>query len=184
MQREALGEKVLRELKKRAKAAGTTEAEGFRSILRSKEMKAKLDALGIDAVGLTKSPIESPALQKRVDTLRGRAQPNQRFADPYKGMANPADRDLARRGSLTPDDALALLEASQKSRRAYLVQPDSQARLLQGRYETGAQFNPRSWFDGASSGDLEKAVIASQSAAAGLHGAPHWFGPRKKKERA
>lgn len=184
LQREALGEAVLRQTRKKFRATGAGEAEGFRAALRDKQTREKFRALGIDVEGFKKPPIDDPKLQKRVDTLRGRAtkQPSPTYADGYKGMANMQDRMLAAEGQLSPEDALALIEASMTKRRGYLVTPQHDARLLKGRYEAGAKWAPKDWFNSVTADELERAIIASQSVAAGLHGAPHWFGSRDKKK--
>lgn len=182
LQRENLGLSVLRQTRKKFKATGAGEAEGFRATLRDKQTREKFKALGIDVEGLGKPPIDDPKLQKRVDTLRGRAtkQPTPTYADGYKGMANMQDRMLASEGQLSPEDALALIEASMSKRRGYLVTPQHDARLLKGHYQRGAKWAPKDWFNSVTADELEKAIIASQSVAAGLHGAPHWF---RSKER-
>lgn len=169
-QRLKLAQALMADLKTGADG-GPGSAEAARARLTDPQVNEKLAALGVKLTSRTRKALMSPAQESQVAALRGRAS-TARAPD----FANVEDRMLASRAALTEADALALLRAARQPQDAFFPRPrnPTDTRLLEGRYEQGARFNPGGWLD-ATPEELKLAVLLSQPAAAFLHGAPTWF---------
>lgn len=168
--RQALAAKLVRELRQRAKLATGGEAEAFQRFLREPVVAKKLDALGVQignlrGAGRLKSA--DAGVDRQAAALRKMAQ---RPEEPNYAFRNWDDRDLAARGRLRDEDALAMLDVLQRPQRAWAVRPDSSARVLQGRFERGVKMRPDDWFAPADLEDLMNSLKYAQPAAAGAGG--------------
>lgn len=167
-QRARLAAMAVRQLRTEARGASGEAAENFSRMLRDPIVRDKLQALGVRTQALRggrKNMSGDAAIDAEVERLRRMAA---RPEDATYNFGNFDDRDLAARGRLSDEDALALLDVLSQPQRAYAVTPSREARILQGRYEQGARFNPRAWFDGANVDDVMGSVIYAQPLAAGI----------------
>lgn len=167
-QRARLAALAVRQLRTEARGASGEAAENFSRTLRDPIVRDKLQALGVRTQALRGSRNNmsgDSVIDAEVERLRRMAT---RPEDASYNFGNYEDRDLAARGRLSDEDALALLDVLSQPQRAYAVTPSREARILQGRYEQGAQFNPRAWFDGANVDDVMGSVIYAQPLAAGI----------------
>jgi hypothetical protein len=181
-QRLKLAQAVMTELRAGADG-GPAAAEAMRQKLTNPQVTEKLAALGVKLTSRTRRALMTPQQEAQVGALRGRSAPSGSYADGERGFANVEDRMLAQRAPLTEADAIALLNASRRQQDAFFPQPRNPqgTRLLEGRYEQGARFNPGGWLD-ATPEQMKLAVLFSQPAAAFLHGAPKWFEQAPEEE--
>lgn len=164
-QKAQLAAKLVRELRARAKGASGTDAEAFQRFLRDPVVSDKLKALGVRIGNLRNARQAGREVEKEVNRLRELAK---RPENPNYNFRNYDDRDLASRGLLKNADAEALLAAMMQPQRAFAVQPDSMARILQGQYQRGVRFDPASWVNTADVNDVMGSVRWAQPVAAGV----------------
>lgn len=168
-QRARLAAQAVRVLRQRATEAAADSgqaAEAFTRLLREPVIAQKLQALGVRTQALRGARGNlsgEAAVDAEVERLRRLAT---RPDDASYNFRNYDDRDLAARGALGDEDALAMLDELARPQRAYSVTPDRNARVLSGQYERGVRLNPSQWFNGASSDDVLASVIYAQPVAA------------------
>jgi len=147
--------------------ADAGDAEVFRARLRDPQMQQKMDALGVDVQQFQRGARQVSAdVDERATALRARTQ------GPGRTVVNLDDADLARRGSLLDDEAMALLEEAMRAQRAYRVPANRDARMLDGAFQRGVRFRPDDYLN-VDPSLLHAAVFAAQPTAAFAHSLPY-----------
>lgn len=188
-QRRALADQLTAYAREVAARSQTALAD----LLEDRNFLAKAEAVGLKIPRRGRMQMLTQAERADIEALRARAEPRGRYADAYDGFANPNDRLLSRRGEMSADDALAMLDAALSPRRMFHVPPSPSGalpELLEGSYERGARFNPRGYLtrgEEAPTAHLgmtptEAAIFYSQPAAAALHLAPSWLRDRPDRD--
>lgn len=151
------------------------EPDAFRARLRDPNMQQKMMALNIDVQQFNKGRRQvAPDVDQRAQALRARTR------GPARPIRNLDDRELARRGRLVDEEALALLEEAMQAQRAYRVPANRDARMFDGAFQRGVRFRPSDYLN-ADPSLLHGAVFAAQPAAAFAHSLPYMTQDRRQR---